>query len=446
MIDSEKTRRFGLDKVAFLLLLLAGLLIAKLIVSSRGSFKLSKPVMLGGCGVSVSVPTGAGFQVITDGFEYNDNEFRLSSAMQISNDAVVKVNWRYFIVPFKRTTAERFEEQAAYIDGNIEKTGSEKFGQLTFDYARIVSSKNSTLLLSATTLLPDGRTLSLEVAQKGRDVNLVDKIFRSLTASATFTPDNPLANGKKLINDFKNKTLADLIRKRQQQNFFFIQNYTDSPIGFTTDAIAVKTDKPRFTGGSLIAANLYLLKVGVQSFAEQSLLRGEPNLQSFKWVSRQSDLLINRQTTTSIELDKEDKLTIRSEKIEQTFTSAPTIIPDILMDFLIESFLQSDFNSVMVDTLLSDGRVIPAVIAKARKQQYTDPNISFAVDIQFLGMDGGRQATYFDKNGQILKSEVHGKISYKLEKTDKEHLISVFPDWREKLGQIGQYIFEENKN
>ena len=174
--------------------------------------------MLQGAGVTVSVPAGGGFEPLSDGFEYIDNEFRLSAAMKISSNSAVKVSWRYFIVPFKIAAAERFKEQASEIQGDIETTGAEQFGQFTFDYAKIVSEKTELLLFSGTTQLPDGRTLSLEVAQKGQDIDLAEKIFRSLAASATFTPDNPLAEGKKLLDNFKNKTLAVLAKKKSEQN------------------------------------------------------------------------------------------------------------------------------------------------------------------------------------------------------------------------------------
>ncbi len=432
MTDGEKLRRFGFDKIAFLILLLAGLAIAKLIISWRVNFKMSEPVALEGTGVSVSVPTGGGFGPLSGGFQYNDSEFRLSAVMRISNDTAVMANWRYFIVPLKKTPAERFEKQASDIEGAIEKTGSEKLGQLTFDYARIVSSKNSTLLLSATTLLPDGRTLALEVAQKGRNVNLVEEIFRSLVASAAWTPDSPLARGSRLLNTFKNKTIADIAKKKSQQDYFYIKNYTGRQIGFITDAISVKTDK-------LTAANLYFFKVGVNSLTERSLFRSDLNLKNFKWVSLQSDLLINRDSATSIEL-KENTVTVRNEKTEQDFAFTPTMIPDILVDTLIESFLRSDSNSIMIDMILSDGSVAPALITRTQKQQGADPNIAFTVDVQFFGMDASRQIMYLDSNAVLLLSEVHGRLSYKLEKTQKNRLAADFPDWLEKIQQIGQYI------
>jgi hypothetical protein len=465
MTDSEKLRRFGLDKIALFLLLLAGFFFAQLIVSSRAHFKPSKPVVLPGCGLAVSVPAG-GFKQLSEGFEYNDNEFRLSCIMQISSDSAVMVHWRYFIVPFKKTVAERFEAQASDIGGAIEKTASEQFGQFTFDYARIFSEKNATLLLSGTTQLPDGRTLTLEVAQKSYDIDLAEKIFRSLAASVTFTPASPLADGRKLLDNFRQaysaeagasaakagKAIADILQKNTLQNYYYIKDYTGQSMGFATDAISLKNNKR--DANSLTAVSLYFIHLGVNPFAEQSLFRSDPNIQTFKWISQQSNLVINRELITSIELDRESTVTIQSTTgktlperiVSQNFTFTSSALPEILSDTFVESFLQSSFNSVMVDLILSDGRITPALLTKAEPQKTAQPNAASAVKIVFFGTDAREQTTYFDSSGKIVLSEIRGKLSYKLERTQRDRLVADFPGWLEKLELIEQYINEKPKD
>jgi len=473
MTDSENLRRFGLDKIALFLLLLAGFFFAELIVSSRAHFKLSKPIALEGCGMAVSVPAG-GFKQLSDGFEYNDNEFRLSCIMQISSDSAVMVHWRYFIVPFKKTVAERFEIQASDIGGAIEKTGSEQFGQFTFDYARIVSQlpaqtrrgepdrseRTTTLLLSGTTQLPDGRTLTLEVAQKGYDIDLAEKIFRSLAASVTFTSAGPLADGRELLDNFRQKALADILQKNTLQNYYYIKDYTGRSMGFATDAISLKNN--RRDANSLTAVSLYFIHLGVNPFAEQSLFRSDPNIQTFKWISQQSNLVINRELITSIELDREGTVTIQSTTVKtlperivsQNFTFTSSALPEMLSDTFVESFLQSSFNSVMVDLILSDGRIMPALITRTELQKTTQPNAAStrlsppksAVKIVFFGTDAHEQTIYFDSSGKIVLCEIRGKLSYKLERTQRDRLVADFPGWLEKLELIEQYINEKSKD
>ncbi len=448
MTDSEKLRRFGFDKIALLVLLLVGFLFAELIVLSQSRFKLSKPVSLPGCGLAVSVPAGGGFSRLSDGFRYNDNEFRLTC---IRSDAAMSINWRYFIVPFEKTVDEKFHAQASDMKGVIEKTGSEKLGQFTFDYARIFSEKKATLLFSGIVLLPDGRTLSLEVAQKGRNIDPAEKIFRSLAASATFTPASPLADGRELLDNFRLKTLADIFQKNTRQNYYYIKDYTGRNLGFITDAISLKNN--RRDANSLTAVSLYFIHSGINSFAERSLFHSEPNLRSFRWVSQQSNLLINRDLTTSLKLDQQGMITVLTsatsvpqKNIMQKFAFTSTMLPEILFNAFIEGFQQSSFNSVMVDLILSDSRITPALLTRARPQEDAEPNAAPAVEIAFFGTDTSEQTTYFDSDGKISLSEARGKLSYKLEKTQRDLLVADFPAWLEKLEVIEQYVNEKSKD
>jgi hypothetical protein len=315
---------------------------------------------------------------------------------------------------------------------------------MTFDYAEISSQKTAVLLFSGITQLPDGRTLTLEVNQKGQNIDLAEKIFKSLIASVTFTADSPIAKGSKLLASFRQKDLADISKKKTEQNYYYIKNYADQNLGFVTDAVSFKADSHDVN--PLAAASLYFIRSGISSLAEQSLLRCDPNLQSFKWMTQQSDLLINRDLTTSIELDREGIVTVQRRNIIQDFVFTSTMLPEILFDVLIESFLQSDFNSVMVDIILPEGQIAPALITRVEPQNVTEPNAASAVKIAFFGANAGEQTIYFDDSGKTLLSEVHGKASYKLKRVDRERLIADFPDWLEKIKQIEQHILEKSKD
>jgi hypothetical protein len=441
MINSEKLKHLGLDKAALLLLLIIGLFVAKLVISLRTDFKSSKPVTLQPRGLTVSVP--AAFKQISDGFQCDDSEFRLSCILKISSDTAVSIRWRYFLLPLKETASERFEAQAAEIAGNIEKTGSQQFGQFTFDYARIVSQQTMTLLLSGKTQLPDGRTLALEVVQKGQNLDFVEEIFNSLAASVTFNPDNPLAKGTQLLNNFREKDLADMAMKRTGQNYYYIKNYTDQNLGFITDAVGFKPSSADMN--SLTAASLFFIHTGAKAFAEQSLFVSEPNIQTFKWASQQGDLAINRDSSTSIKLGTDGLVTVQKRNIVQNFTFTSSMIPEILLDIFVNSFLQSSFDSVMADIILPDGRITPALITRARLEKTARPDIASVVKITFFGINIDYQTTYLDSDGKILLSETQGKISYKLERTEPDRIIADFPQWREKILQIEQSILPKNQ-
>jgi hypothetical protein len=440
MTYTEKLKQFGLDKIAFLVLLIAGLICAEFIVSSRNSFKLSKPVSLNGTGLSVSIPAGGGFRPTSDGFSYTDNEFRLGSVLQAGKDAGLSVYWRYFILPAEQTASERFISDANSIDGIIESSQTKQFDQFSFECVRIVAKKNAIVLLSGTAQLPDGRTLTLEVMQKSRDFNFADKVFDSVIESASFNPENPLADGIKFLDNFKQKNLAGIVSKKKEQNYYYIQDFTDRKLGFSTDADGIMSDGKN---NSIAAAGLYFLHSGRISHAEQDFFTAEPNLHTFKWANRQSDLLINREIPTGIELDAEGMITVRKTNRLQTFKQSSSMLPEMLFDAAVEDFLRSDFNSVMLDMLLSDGRIRPAIIKKAGPNDYPQLKAAFAAEIEFFDAGTANQTVYFDSKGRIILSEVRGSFSYRLQRTEKEKLAADFPQWLDKIEQLEQYIVAE---
>jgi hypothetical protein len=437
MTDTKKLKRIGLDKIAFLVLLIAGLICAKLIVSSRSSFKLSKPVELNGTGLSVSIPAGGGFMPTSEGFSYLDNEFRLGCILQTGRNAALSVHWRYFILPLEQTASEKFIADANSINGVIESSQTKQFGQFSFEYARIVAEKKAIVLLCGTTRLPDGRTLTLEIIQKGRDFNIADKIFNSAIESVSFKAENLLADGINFLSSFKQKKLAGIIGKKTEQNYYYIQDFTDKKLGFATDAAGIRPDGKN---NSIVAASLYFLHSGRIAYAEQDFFAGEPNMHTFKWANRQSDLLINREIPTSIELDAKGMVAVQKKDSLQNFTLSPSMLPEILFDPAVEDFLHSDFNSVMIDMILSDGRIKPAIIKKADPNGHPQSKAAFAAEVEFFGPGAGNQTVYFDSSSRILLSEVHGSFSYRMQRTEKEKLAADFPQWVEKIEQIEQYI------
>jgi hypothetical protein len=439
MSDSEKVKRFGFDKIGFFILLLAGIFCAKLLIASRTNFKLSKPVQLEGTGFSAAIPQGGGFQQISEGFSYEDNEFRLGTILRSGREEAVSVHWRYFLLPIKRTAMERFAEDANTIGGIVEYSRSRQFGQLTFECAKITAAKTAMVLLTGTTILPDGRTLTLEVAQVGRDFNMADKVFDSVIASAAFKAESPRADGIKFLENFRQNDFADIAGRKTEQNYYYIEDFTDKKLGFSTDAVGVIADSS--SDNSVIAAALYFFQSGIVSRAEQDLFAGEPNMGTFKWGNRQSDLLINREIPTTIKLDETGTITIQTRTGTQNFAVGGSMLPEILFDCAIESFLHSSFDAVMIDMIVSDGIIRPIIIKKGKVEadKFPELKITKAVEIKSFGSGVNVQTIYLNDANEMLMSEIHGGMSYRLRKTGKEKIVADFPEWSEKIEQIKGY-------
>jgi hypothetical protein len=316
---------------------------------------------------------------------------------------------------------------------------NKQFGQLTFECAKIVAAKTATVLLTGTTVLPNGRTLTLEVAQRGRDFDMADKVFNSVIASAKFEERSLLDDGIRFLQNFRQTDCADIAGGKTEQNYYYIEDFTGKKLGFSTDAVGIVADSSKVD--SVIVAALYFFQSGMISRAEQDLFAGEPNVHTFKWGNRQSDLLINREIPTTIKLDETGTITVQKRTGMENFANSGSMLPEILFDCAIESFLRNSFDSVMFDMILSDGTIRPIIIkrTKAEAGKFPELKVTKAVEIKSFGSNANVQTIYLNDANETLLSEIHGGMAYRLRKTEKEKIIADFPEWTEKIEQIKGY-------
>ncbi|MBU1261033.1 MAG: hypothetical protein KJ757_03200 [Planctomycetes bacterium] len=433
MKQSEKSRRLGLDKLAFLILFLLGLLLAKFMISFRSDFKLSEPVKLKGTGLEVSIPAGDNWKQISNGFKYEKNEFRFACLMQISRDSAITLQWRYFLLPAEKPAPQRLQDKALAVQGIVEFTESNRFGDLEFDYAKIDS--NQITLFYGTTALPDGRILTLEVGHKGRGVELAEKIFKALLASAKYQKDNPLAKGAEFLKNFKNSYPASL-PPDSYQNYYRIKDTRGSTIGFMANS--VKCPENPNKNSLFSSAELLFLNTRLNSYAEMLLFHSDISLTKFDWSIKQSNFLTNREQPIFIQLDS-DSFTVNKQSKAESFAFTDTMLPETFFDIAVAAFLKSSFDTVMLDFVLSDGRIAPAIISKSNMPPASVPLAKFAASVELFGTNTIYQKNYFDGEGRMLLAEVQSSFSYKIERVAKADILADFPQWLEKIQQMEQY-------
>ena len=440
MADSEKLKRFGLDKVAFLVLLVLGLIIAQFVISSRSSFKLSESISLKGTGLEVAVPDSENWKRVTADFKYENNEFRLASMLQISGNSAITTQWRYFLQPIKADANQLFTEIAASIDGQIESSETDTFGQFTFNYVTINSP--NIIVFCGITVLPNGRTLTLEVGQKGVGLELAEKVFKALLASVKYNPDNSLVKGAELLKDFKTSFMSDLpvseLSVQGITDYYRIKDATGNSIGFSTSVISYSSEPN--DNLPLTVETLFFASPSYNTFAEQTHFCTNITLGEFDWQVKVGNLLTNHQQITHLTLDKSNVLTVdKAGKVEQiTFTGV--MIPETLLDYVIADFLKSSYETIYLEAMLSDGRIAPVVISRITSTQTTAllPEHS-AAQADFFGAFTINKKMYYDGSGRLVSADVQGGFAYRLERTTRDSLLADFPQWLEKIQQMEKY-------
>jgi hypothetical protein len=446
MTDGEKLRRFGADKIAFLILLIVGLLIAQFFISSRTSFKLSPAISLKGTGVEVSLPASNNWKQLTNDFILVNKEFQLAAEMQISSDSKIQVVWRYALVPIKVESAEKFSQIAAVMQGHIIKTGTDKFGQFTFDYAKIDSG--DTILFVGTTVLPNERILTLEVAQRGAGIELAEKLFKALLASAKYYEDNSFAKGDHFLKEFKNEFLPELpttdLKSQNVTDYFRLKDTANNSIGFTTDTLnytAEANDNYTFA-----VSSLFFFSPQSKTIAEQSFFRSDIKLTVFDWLVREGDLQTNRQQSIHLQLGKDNIITIEKDgRIEQLlFTNI--MIPESLFDLLTADFLKSNYDTIYIEALLTDGRIAPVILSRIKSSETAALPERSAAQADFFGSEfPSIHKLYYDGSGHLVSAEVQGSLAYKRERTTRTSLFADFPQWLNKIQQMEQYKNQNKK-
>jgi len=439
MRQSEKFRRWGLDKAAFLLLFVLGLILAKLMISFRSDFKLSEPVSLKGTGLEVSVPAGDNWKWISNGFKYENNEFTLACLMQISSDSAITLQWRYFLLPSEKTASQRFQAEALAVQGTVELTESEKFGDLEFDYAKIDSEKIT--LFCGTTTLPDGRILTLELGHKGRGIELAEKIFKSLLASAKYNKDNPLAKGTEFLKNFKSSYPA-MLPQNGYRSYYRIKDTHGSTIGFMTDSIGYSADSNE--NSAIFSAGLLFSSFGFSAYAEQSIFYSNVSLSKFDWTTKQGNLLTNKELPTYIQLS-DGNLTVQRQNIVGKVTFTDTMLPETFFDLAVAAFLKSNLDTVMFDVILSDGRIAPAIISRINVPQNSVLPAQSAAGVEIFGTSAMSRKMFFDGENKLLSAEVQGSSAYRFDRTTRADILADFPQWLDKIQQIEQYELKKKK-
>jgi hypothetical protein len=439
MKNGEKLRQFGLDKIAFLGLFLLGLLLAEILISYRSDFKLSEPIGLKGTGLEVCVPAGDNWKRLSNGFKYENSEFNFACVMQISGDSAISAQWQYFLLPSEKTPLERFQAETVLIKGHIESTGSDKIGDLKFDYAKIDS--NQITLFCGTTTLPDGRILALEVGQKGLGTDLAEKIFKALSASIKYQSDNSVAKGAKFLKDFKTSYLT-MLPRGGWQNYYRLKDARGSTIGFTSNSISYSADSNE--NSAIFSADLLLLSSGFNAYAEQSIFYSDVSLGKFDWTVKQGSLLTNRELPTHIQLN-DSNLTVEKQNITEKFTFTDTILPETFFDLAVASFLKSNFDTVMFEILISSGKIAPVIISRINTPQTSVLPAESAAGVEIFGTNTTNQKMFFDGQGGLLSAEIQGSLSYRLERAARADILADFPQWFDKIQQMEQYQLKKKK-
>jgi len=441
MNNNFGTIKPGGDKIALLGIFVVALLTAYIIVVLKSAIVLSEPIKLAHTGLSVSIPTGNGWQSQKQ-WEYRDNAFTLhSNFAPVSGRPSAFANCQY-ILTADITTPQMglapgtppqvwFEQKASEVEGTIVRTDQIQTNTLTIDWAHIHKPEILLNMFLGIAKLPYNRQLNIGVHQIAVDAELAEQAFKDIVKSITFK-DNLLRNGAEVIGQIKSKGLDSFLDNQNQQAFFLIQDSTRRTIGFTMDVLIDSGIDNQF---NIRAAGFFYIK-GRYILEQGTSFQSANNLSEYLWKS-EIDSRTGRNGTEII-LDKPGAMTVRkfgAQPQEKNYYLSPAAIPDVFLEQLLRQMLEDNKREMVVDIIEVNGKITPTFVSglEVTKDMAIDEKIAYVLKLELLDGRGYTEQVYLNNQKRIYKRLVQQENIYIFESTSIENILREFPEQAEDI-------------
>ncbi len=442
MNQTYETKKTGADKIALLGLFALALLLAHLMVASRSAVKLSEPIQLEHTGLSVSVPTGSGWQS-ENRFSYKDNCLTTSSLLTSGHgDIITLASCRYSLAPVELAGEDWLRQEALQTEADIVNQGEipspQQAAELTFHWEHLKKQQRLYDCFLAAAELPNGRRLDIELHQFTGEAESAEKTFRKILQSVEFHDVKLLARGAEIIAEIKSAGL-DNLTMQDKKEFFLIKDQARQTLGFTMELLT-KSAEPALTkepnNFDIQDASYYYIRGGLPS-ERLALFQGEAGLGRFIWKGEA--ISPAGRTGNKTALDENGIMTVyklAGRSRQQKYRPGPASIPEPFLELVLTEMLEGSYEEIIVDIIEHDGRIIPVLIS-ALPGETAESSDAHAFKIQLLDGRGFSQRLYFDDQMQVSRALLQHEKPYLLERTTPEEVLSLFPE-------RADYILQKN--
>ena len=446
MNDTQGTNKPGYDKIALLGLFILSLLLARFIVVFKSRLLFSDPIRLSQTGLSVSMPSGHGWQSEKQ-WQYQENMFSLSSLFPLGSDRPTAwANCRYLLSAETTTPQMRFEQRASEIDAviaKINRTGGSRTAP-TIHWARIEKPEVNFNMFFGTSRLPDNRQLNIEVSQIAGDGELAEMVFKHIIETLIFDDNQLLKTGAEIVEEIKSRGLSGFLNNQNRQAFFLIKDASKRTIGFTMDVLVDSGTDGSATGAqpNIRAAGLFYIRAQ-RTLEQATSFRCSNNLDEFVYKSEISGR--TGRSGTEIVLDETGVITVRkfqAQPEEKNYRLGPTAIPDVFLDQLLTQMLDSGKNQIIVDIIEANGKIIPTLIAaiEVAKDMAADEDAAYIFKLELLDGREFSERLYLNGRKQVYKRLARQDNIYILERAEVESIVNEFPEHAEHILRNNQML------
>jgi hypothetical protein len=387
--------RQSILEVTLLALFAMGLFVSKIIVDYRNRIILGPGIQLASSGITVHLPIQNDWRGLKQWQYERDNTFVLPACLMGKTNPVVDVLWKYILTSASQNSRQLLKELVSEAGGVISDTQSTT-GDCPMEYAEILTSQNEEQYIGVV-MLDFGRVLVLQVKGQTNGPFLIKNIFLTLANSLKYSKPDELTRGVEFLE--KARSFGTALFSSDLSKQYFIRDVSGNIAGYETTHTQVDSQQ------RLHITRLTSLASGVVRQREHQFESTSP-LEKFCWRCQNS---ANTRSlgAFSLELNENGRLIIEDTAGKtQTIQPGPAIAGEILLDWLVRYFLETEQQKIAVDILYFDGQVIPTQIFLLPPAQALGKTEELAFTVRAETLSGSAWEFYFDADKKLL-----GKIT-----------------------------------
>jgi hypothetical protein len=435
-------KKYPWDKITLAGLFIGSLLIARLIIASKSTTSLTGPIELDYSGLSVSMPTGGGWNTQKQ-WIYKDSSYMLSSICMPTPGGLTDVVYcRYLINAEPVELGKLFEQKAAEVGGQILKKDQLIIDEVVIDFVHIGENNSKFDMFFGVAGLPYERRLEIEVRQTTGDAELAQKTFKGIIGNLKFKDNHLLEAGSKVVSEIKSAGLVELLKNTDRLSFFNFTDMRNRTSGFTMDEVVFLGDNPDF---NIQTETFLYVRQGRYAKEQTEFFQSSNNLDRFMW--KYSDVDITGTTMVEIMLEKNGPVTVKksaAQSEEKKYQLGSATIPEGFLDLIFNQMLTGSQKKIMIDIIESEGQIIPLLVSRIAVQDSADTKTKqeHVFEIKLLDGSDFSEQVFLDEQNRIFR-KLLAKEQITLERTSLENIVKQFP---EKAGYIRQKAKTLEKN
>ena len=412
----------GIDKIAFLALLLIAILAARMLVSVRTKIELSKPIALAGTGLAVSLPKGQSWQSDSQ-WNYNNTSYVI-----VAGKTTAAATFICHLANFQDSPEQylenKFRQLEIYDKGEF-SLGDKKVHWVQFaNLERFLSPQKTIQYQKIYRIIALGNlnlSRQLEIRVESFDSSdSVSRIFAAIQKGLTYNDDPQLIEGINFSGHFSSQISAEPVVR--QNSRYITKDSSGNPIGFYLE----KLSHPAAENTTITSFEYIDNQNDGNTKIEE--LTFPADLQSFSIKSKFEHQRDTRSEFYEIQYNHPvlqlHGITL-AEPINLSVPVPP--IPEYFYQIIAESFYRGNSESMIVDILDSRGRIVPTIFEKQPK----DPN-SLTRTIILRSLDNQQTINHIilDSTGAMIKL-VNLSSGYESTPAENGEIEKLFPMWYE---------------